>query len=310
MKKIVTIVVMLAVMAICAYSAEISSREFSAPKDAYTVGDSIVYVVTLTIATDEACTVDPIQPPAHLELELMTPEKNGTTFVITSHFRYFDPSITAMPDITVRCTRPNKKATVLVIPGLPIVSQSVLTEEDTDIVAIRPPKKGLDTAYSFVPLVITVFVIIGVVLLIIWLLKRWKHRVRAQKLPEIWEQRIDPLEYIRTEWNKISIEKCIHAHCEKELYYDVTEILRTFLSLEYKKNYIDMTTREFRYNFRETLSKQYFERLCAFLEYADMVKFAKVEPSQTDIDDVPRVMEETITLFTARHAATIPEVQK
>lgn len=291
-------------------SVEIGSRSFVDPKDAFTVGDTIVYQIVLVLEDGEECTVEQPKLPPHLELEALQPEKDGRSYTITARFRYFDPSIRQMPDMTVLVKKGKNKEKPFIVPGLPLIAESVLTDKDTDIVTIRPPKEGLATKYSYWPLIGTIVGIAALVLLIVWLFKRWAKREPKGKAPEIWEQQIDSLEYLCAEWRRVSVEKAVATHKEKLLYYDVTEILRTFLSLEYKRNYIDMTTREFRFNFRESLSKQYFERLCAFFEFADTVKFAKVIPDEHAIDDITKIMNETIELFTQRHAVVAAEVSK
>lgn len=292
------------------HAVEITSRTFIEPKDVFTVGDVITYQIVLELTNKESCTLEQPKLPPHLEMEALTPEQDGRIFTITARFRYFDPSIQQMPDMTVMVSQGKGTPKPFVIPGLPLISQSVLTDQDTDIVTIRPPKSGLTTNYSYWPLIGTIVGIAALIFLIVWLFNRWRKRPYKEKKPEIWEQQIDSLEYLCTEWRKISVEKAVATHREKKLYYDVTEILRTFLSLEYKKNYIDMTTREFRFNFRESLSKQYFERVCAFFEYADTVKFAKVLPDDNAIAEIPTIMQETITLFTQRHAVVASEVKK
>ena len=65
---------------------------------------------------------------------------------------------------------------------------------------------------------------------------------------------------------------------EKELFYELSEILKTFLSIYYKKNYIDMTSRELISAFKKESHSELSEDISKFLEQADLIKFAKKIP--------------------------------
>ena len=279
------------------FAAEEVSKQFIEPKDAYTVGDTIVYSVIIKLADGESYTLEKPVLPENLEQISLTDDRKDDTVTIEGKFRLFDPAIKQMPDLIMNIEKGTKK-TKLTITGLPYSTDSVLTDEDKDIADIEPPKKGLKTDYTPLPLILLLLGVAILIGVIYWLYRKWKMRPKKDKPLEIWEQPIDPLEYFTEEWSKQSIARAIETHTEKRLYYSVTEIVRIFLSLRYRKNYIDMTTTEFSRLFNEYIPTALKKDVLDFLVFADAVKFARYSPTDDEVWKIKDIMTTILAYYT------------
>ena len=87
----------------------------------------------------------------------------------------------------------------------------------------------------------------------------------------------------------------------KEYYYELSMILRRFLSEKYGVSYLEMTTYEIKYRLqKQDLTIEKIQQIIGILQQSDLVKFAKNKPSESDVmnqtADVKRLIHEIADL--------------
>jgi len=83
----------------------------------------------------------------------------------------------------------------------------------------------------------------------------------------------------------------------KEFYFALSDIIRQFLSCRLRFSAEDMTTTEIEFAMRdEPISKQFTAATLEILRFADMVKFAKLIPSDLENDEIMKKARSTIEL--------------
>ncbi len=259
------------------FGADILEQKIINMKKAYTIGDIIEY--KLKIKTDGQ--KYKIEESQIKDIEIINRKDNikRDILIIYRKYQLFNTNIKNLPDIILI----NDKGEKQTIKGLKINIKSVLSHKSNKMEDIIPPMKGLKTGYSPIPLIITVFIFLIILILIYLLYKKIKNRKKKIKTPEkIWEKKIDPLEYLKDRWAKIDINGYLKQGKEKELFYELSEILKTFLSIYYKKNYIDMTSKELINSFEKEPHSELSEDISKFLEQADLIKFAKKIPEKEE----------------------------
>lgn len=100
-----------------------------------------------------------------------------------------------------------------------------------------------------------------------------KIKVISKSLREITIEKIDTLEQSK-----------LYQHNLKEYYYELSIIIRHFLTEHYREKYLDKTTSEIKLVLaKNKINKDTIETISVLLRQADMVKFAKSKPTEADI---------------------------
>jgi hypothetical protein len=255
------------------FGAEIREQKIINMKKTYTIGDTIEY--RLKIKTNGQKYKIEESEIKNLEIIYKNNNIKDNMLIIYRKYQLFNTNIKKLPDFILI----NDKGEKQVINGLKIDVKSVLSPKTKNIDDIIPPMKNLKTGYSPLPLIISIILFLFVLILLYILYKKLKNRSKKDDIPEkIWEKEIDPLEYLKDRWMKTDINGYLKRGKEKELFYELSEILKTFLSIYYKKNYIDMTSRELISAFKKEPHSELSEDISKFLEQADLIKFAKKIP--------------------------------
>ena len=84
------------------------------------------------------------------------------------------------------------------------------------------------------------------------------------------------------ELNKLEDEKKFEKGNIKEYYSQLSEIIRRYIELRFKFIALELTTNEILQEVKPILDKQIFNNLEILLQRADLAKFAKSEPSETE----------------------------
>jgi len=256
------------------------------------VGDQVTY--TLTIIHDS--TIDLVPPPlgANLgafqvldyETDRVTrlPDgrvQNESRFVIST----FTTGEYAVPPLPVMAIMPDSSRKVLLAEAVPITVESILAAGDTlmDIKPLAgvlgPEAFAKDRTWWYVGGGAAAAALLAALL---WALLRRKRKpaAAAVDLRPPWE--------IASERLALLLHKNLIADGRfKEYYYELSDTLRWYLGRVYDRNVLDWTTEEFLTAFREIeLPHSLYDGVEAFMSHADLVKFAKYEPSieQTKYD--------------------------
>ncbi len=256
-------------------------------KQTITIGDRILYTVTIT--SDTSLAVDSLTVGTNLgafEVKDYKPRqvnvKSGvrtTTegFVITT----FTTGDYQIPPITIHYRTPSGEVKSIATDPLPIKVNSLLTgEEGADIKPLKPQK-------TFPREFPTLWVILGAALLIGGAVFFWLYR-RARKPIDLTTSVADlrlPWEIALEELAKLK-ESDLIARGEYKLFYlQLSDIFRRYLERRYGISALERTTFEIILEFRKlSLDSQEEHIIHDFLEECDIVKFAKYHPTTDDIE--------------------------
>lgn len=247
------------------------------------VGDQITY--SLTITYDSA--IELIPPPLGANLGAFqvldyqtdrTEELDNGQIRSTSEFEIstFTTGDYVIPPVPVAFNLPDGSRKVLLSEPVPIEVKSLLAEGDS-LIDIKPIAAPYEFERSYAAYYIAGAVAVLLLAGLVYFILRRRRRGPAA----------DPVD-LRPPW-EIAFERLLHLQQQKLIedgafkryYYELSEILRWYLGRMYNRNVLDMTTAEFLDNFAEVeLPNSLFDGLEAFFTHADLVKFARYEPSQ------------------------------
>ncbi len=196
-----------------------------------------------------------------------------------------------IPPIPVEYMLPDSTKKILISEPVPIRVKSLLAEDvDTaDIRDIKAPiefKPKIPLWYYFAGALL----LIAVIAVLVW----WKIRRGKRKPAEPVDLR--PPWEIASERLAVLKEKNYLASGEFKLYYiELSETIRAFLQRIYGMPVLDMTTYEFLTAVIEKdIEEQLYNRLKQFLEFADLVKFAKLVP---ELEKVNNDFDEAVSMI-------------
>lgn len=263
------------------------------------IGDLITY--TLSIIHDSTIILTPPPIGANLgafdvkDYQVDDEEKlESGQIKSSSRFRLttFTTGDYVIPPIPVEFMLPDSTKKILISEPVAIRVKSLLAEsaDTADIRDIKAPvsfKSGLPWYY---------FVIGGAILILVLSALYWYWKKRQKTGPtepvdtrKPWEIAFEALAYLK--------EKNYPAAGEyKQYYVELTEIVRGYLQRIYDIPVLDMTTYEFLTAMRENdVDDSLYERFKEFLEYADLVKFAKLIPPpdrmEADFEEAFNIIE-------------------
>ncbi|UCG60638.1 MAG: hypothetical protein JSV52_09905 [Candidatus Zixiibacteriota bacterium] len=264
------------------------------------VGDLITY--TITIEYDS--TYELIPPPLGANLgafdvkdyqsDILTQLEDGryqskNIFVLST----FTTGDYVIPPIPVVFNMPDGTRKALLSEGVPIKVLSLL-ENAGDSVDIKPLKAQYEFKRDLTPYYIWgglgLLVLILAAVLIILKLRQKKEISEPLDLRPAWEIAFEKLALLK--------QKNLPQEGQfKQFYIELTEIIRVYYESMYRLNVLDMTTEEFLAAFGKLeLPEGLFERMEAFFEHADLVKFAKLIPeferAEEDFEEVHTAIED------------------
>ena len=264
------------------FSAEVIANRIVNQKNFFTVGDKVK--VEIKVKLDRGETYESITDESVDGIDIYKKrEKKDNELLIVREYQIFSLDIKKLPDILLKIKDKKGKIYSMKIKGRKIQIKQI--SKDDKLEDIIPPQKNLNTNWSPFPLILTILFILLLLIFIYFLLRKLRKRKEKRKEPRIWEKEIDPIEFLTKELNRIKRQDYIERQEFKTFYYDITEVLKNFFSIYYKKNYIDKTTFEFKKDFEEKIENELKEKIFSFLEFSDMVKFAKFRPNKDQVKE-------------------------
>lgn len=226
--------------------------------------------------------------------------KSESRFLLTT----FTTGDYIIPPIPVEYTLPDSTVRILISEPVPIKVKSLLAEaaDTADIRDLKAPigfRSGIPKWYFILGGAI---VLIGGGILIWW----WRRRrlmapAEPVDLRKPWEIAFEALAVLKEKDYPVSGEL-------KQFYVELTEIVRAYLQRIFGLPVLDMTTYEFLTAIlQKDIGGELYNILKGFLEFADLVKFAKLIPDlkkveadfEQAVDIVERIREIEMSKITA-----------
>ncbi len=264
--------------------------ETAVDKSEIYIGDLVNY--RLTIIHDSSITLTPPPIGANLgafdvkdyQTDESTKLKDGrikieSRFVLTT----FTTGDYIIPPIPVKFTLPDSTTKYLISEPTPIKVKSLLAEsaDSTNIRDIKGPiefKTSKAIYYYLGGLAVVILAIAGYFY--------WRAKKRGMLSGEPIDLR-KPWEIAYEELALLKVKNYLSEGNFKQFYVELTEIVRAYLGRIYGIPVLDMTTEEFLDCIAEgDITEELFNRLKEFLNFADLVKFAKLvpEPEKIEVD--------------------------
>ncbi len=263
------------------------SVESTVDKQSVTIGDIIKY--TVKIAADTSLIVDSLAVGSNLgmfEVKDYAPRTSQVSEGMKTSTESFDITTFTtgdyqIPPITIKYSTASGELKSITTDAIPIKVNSLLTgEEGEDIKPLRGPKEF----ESRIP----IWMIAAGAALLVGILVFWYLYRRAGKPIDLGREPVDnrlPWEIALAELDALRGSDLV-ARGEYKLYYlRLSEIFRAYLERRYGISALERTTFEIIVEFRGlALDKQEEEIIHRFLNECDLVKFAKYDPTNEDID--------------------------
>jgi hypothetical protein len=257
------------------------------------IGDLITYKLTITCDSTYRLTPPPLganlgafdvkdyEPDVETKLDDGR-LRSETTFVLST----YTTGDYVIPPLPVMFMLPDSSRKVIMAEPVPIKILSLLDQAGSDTLDIKP----LKSQYEFPPDYTRYYVYggIGLVLLalVAGLLAWWLGRRRALKALDLrppWEIAFEKLAFLKVQYLEGQIDDQLKA---KEFYLLLTETVRAYLERIYQTDILEMTTEQFLHAFADReLPDQVYSQLSDFFNHADQVKFARLMPEQTRVED-------------------------
>ncbi|TYB31969.1 MAG: hypothetical protein FXF47_01450 [Candidatus Mcinerneyibacterium aminivorans] len=296
MKKYLYLPVILILVQMSILGVEVENKKIINPKNSYTVGDRIKLEIILKKKEDEK--IISIKDKTEKDIELIDSsiKRSKNRIIIKKTYQIFTLKAKSLPDLVINYQK-NGTDEKLSVKGSSINIKE-LTDKNTKLSDIEDLKKDIETNYSIWPILGFIILLLAAGFGLYFLYKKFKIRNRSKDTAPIYlKEDIDPLEYLQENYSETPIDKYINEKKYKKLYFKITEIIRKFLSLYYRKNYIDMTVTEFKTYFDETIDKNLKKELFEFLTFADLVKFGKYKPDRDSLNNIERFMDKLISYY-------------
>jgi len=279
-------------------SAQGITIETSVDRAEIYIGDMITYSLSIIHDSDVVLTPPPIG--ANLgSFDVKNYEDFGETRLesgsIKTESRFMLTTFTTgdyiIPPIPVEFMLPDSTKKILISEPMPIKVSSLLAE-GSDTADIRDLKSPIEfkSSWPWWYYSILAAILILIVSLIMWRIFR---RVEEEKKPvdtrNPWEIAYEDLAFLK--------EKNLPAEGEyKQYYVELSDIFREFLQRTCNIPVLDMTTYEFMTAIDEReIDPELITRFRRFLEFADLVKFAKYIPENekavSDFDEACNMVD-------------------
>jgi hypothetical protein len=197
-----------------------------------------------------------------------------TDYLVTS----FDTGLYYIPPVKILAGQDTFESNNL---ALKILTYDVDTTkmELYDIKGVQKPPFVLSD-YALETMLFLLFY--GLVLLAIWLYLRKKYPNSKAETAAA-EALLPPHVLAIMELDRLKSEKSWKTGKNKKYYTDLTDILRKYIERRFQFNALEMTTDEILALFKRDKSTQsVYQNLSQILQLADLVKFAKIEPLESE----------------------------
>ena len=200
-------------------------------------------------------------------------EGDVKTTTVNLEFAPFDTGTYDFPEIEFMVKSKTDSTKIFKTPVYKMTVEAVTADTTKSIRDIKGPVK---LKFSFWEIALPIILLIGLIALIIYLIKRKPNKEGGVK-----KKKKEIPVYVRALnlLKELDKKKLLENGNYLDYFFELSYILRYFLEGYYKINAVEMTTNEI----KEALGKvENRSQIMALLNYADKVKFAKFVPTTQD----------------------------
>ncbi len=267
----------------------------TATPDTLLVGDRIHCTITVHHAEGEVVTLEGLNAAALKPFELISSKRYPSTApsgqaqeIFELQLALFEAGRHPLPPFTLLLRTPGGGVTnrVSYKPSSSVYLRELTDASIRDLRPIKPPLTPPIPYLLLMPVLLGAFALGGVVLLLLFLLKR-KVRNSAEK--------VDSSQVAQRKLRKLgfSLSAGMPPH---ECYEELSNIMRSFLETHYRISALEAVTQEIERDLKK-LGVAGFESIMNLLKQADLVKFADSRPdaeeSRQSLDKASEVIRST-----------------
>lgn len=253
-------------------------------KDTILIGDQIQYTVELTQPANMAVHFSSYKDTITGKIEIVQstlPDTIKTTegplkivqrYLITS----FDEGFYTLPGPKVNYSV-NGVEKELAGPDLYLQVLTMPVDTSKGIYDIKLPYRAPITLKELVPYIIGGVVLVAIILLVLYYVRRWKRKKRGY----VPQKPREPAHVIALrELDKLKEDKLWQKNRPKLFHSRLTDILRTYLEYRFDIKAMEQTTPETLRSLKESgfNDNRLYSKMKEILDLADLVKFAKFKP--------------------------------
>ncbi len=256
-------------------------------QDTVQTGDLITYRVRLTgvDAYDEVIYPDSAAFAPDFQIRGIRTESDQYGDTLTYSLRFFGVDRQSVPQLQAGLVR-GADTLILAIPEVPFIYKSRVEDPDA---GLRPLKPIYPFFRSWWP-----FLLLGLLLAAVaaWLLHRYRKKLVPDKKtaprPVVrLEPFRNPLDDLRRELDRIQYAYNEPEKQSKQFYTELGDAFRTYVERAYQHPALESTTYELmRLLESDKMEKETTELLHSILQEADLVKFAKYAPNESECRSV------------------------
>lgn len=277
--------------------------------DSLSIGDIITYTIVLPQGTLYQSLIFPDSSAFGKDLELLDRKlfrTSSQTDSIQYSLQFFGTSDLSLDKISIGLVN-DEEVTTVNLPLVTIPFKTLLTGEDPQL---RPIKDIYAFAINWLPylLLLLLLIVIG------WVLVRYmRHYLKPKSQPEPIEIDIfeNPLDFLEKKLLSLRSEASLIERDFKPFYTLLGDTLREYLEEVHTLQAMEMTTRELQREMsRRMVDPDLARQTGVVLKVADMVKFAKYEPSVDQALDSIREAEKFLQIARMTDQRRVLDMQR
>ncbi len=275
-KKIISILYLLLLLAVNVYAFEQSLS----PQDNITVGDKVVLNIKADGLTVDSLDKSKLQELNFGDFELLdvqSAQDNSVNFILS----VYKSGKTELLSVELQYEYENQQKFVKT-NAVPVEIKSVLNpqEPSQDVLDIKGIVKFNHSLLWYLYFVLAIILL----MVIIYLAYKYIKKRNRKPIQEEIIQAIPPKEYALKQLNDLMALDLIQKGYIKEYYDKLSDIIRFYISRTYSIDGMEKTTAELYSMLKNKVTPEHNRELKNYLLNCDFVKFAKLIPTQEDIE--------------------------
>ncbi len=275
-KKIISILYLLLLLAVNVYAFEQSLS----PQDNITVGDKVVLNIKADGLTVDSLDKSKLQELNFGDFELLdvqSAQDNSVNFILS----VYKSGKTELLSVELQYEYENQQKFVKT-NAVPVEIKSVLNpqEPSQDVLDIKGIVKFNHSLLWYL------YFVLAIILLMVIIYLAYKYIKKRNRKPTQEEiiQAIPPKEYALKQLSDLMALDLIQKGYIKEYYDKLSDIIRFYISRTYSIDGMEKTTAELYSMLKNKVTPEHNRELKNYLLNCDFVKFAKLIPTQEDIE--------------------------